>query len=80
MAERVLIMTVPCHRASVALVIWPLDTNRAFPEFFAAVGQWPKMVSSGCLFVSSPDPGRNKAGSAQKTRRTPKGFNGRPKI
>ena len=56
-AERVLIMTVPCHRALVARVVWRLDTNRAFPEFFAEVGQRPKMVSSGGRFVSSPSLG-----------------------
>src|ERR1700742_1776615 len=35
MAEKVLIMTVPCHRALAALVVWSLHTNGPFPEFFA---------------------------------------------
>jgi hypothetical protein len=73
-------MTVPCHRALVALVIWLLDTGRAFPEFFAAVGQWPKMVSSGRHFVSSPIWDETKPALPLKTRDTGKWFNGRPKI
>jgi hypothetical protein len=62
MAEMVLIMTVPCHRALVAPVVWCLDTNARFPEFFAKAPKSPKMVSSHRHIVSSRPARRNKAG------------------
>jgi hypothetical protein len=46
----------------VARVLWSLDTNWRFPEFFAKVPKSPKMVSSSRLIVSSGHLGRNKAG------------------
>ncbi|MGB6955510.1 MAG: hypothetical protein WBE54_09740, partial [Bradyrhizobium sp.] len=61
-------------------VMWRVNTNRAFPEFFAEVCQRPKMVSSNRHFVSSPAWDETKAVHTLKTRRTRKGFNGRPKI
>jgi hypothetical protein len=64
----------------MALVIWPFDTDQAFPEFFAEVGQWPKMVSSCRLFVSSPGSDETKPALPLQTRNTPEGFNDRPKI
>src|SRR6201994_1966049 len=60
MAEKVLIMTVPCHRALAARVVWSLHTNGPFPEFFAKTPKSPKMVSSHRPFVSSGGSGRNK--------------------
>jgi hypothetical protein len=66
MAEKVLIMTVPCHRAFLARVVWSLDTNRAFPEFFAKPQKSPKMVSSPRHIVSSRGSGRNKTGSPER--------------
>lgn len=65
-------MTVPCHRALVAFVVWPVNTNRPFPEFFAKVCKKPKMVSFGRYFVSSPSSGRNKAGTLGRRAATPK--------
>jgi hypothetical protein len=35
MAERTLIMTVPCHRALVALHLMGTDTQPPFPDVFA---------------------------------------------
>ena len=78
MAERVLIMTVPCHRALAALVIWSLIQTGCFRS--SSPRPEPKMVSSSRHFVSSPGSGRNKAGAAKKTRTTPKWFNGRQNI
>jgi len=37
-----------------ALVVWPVHTNRPFPEFFAKAAKKPKMVSSVRSIVSSP--------------------------
>jgi hypothetical protein len=63
-----------------ALVVCCVNTNRLFPEFFAKACEKPKMVSSGCHFVSSACLERNNRAHALKTRETRKGFNGRPKI
>ena len=65
-AEKVLIMTVPCHPALAALVVWSLHTNGPFPEFFAKSAKGPKMVSSPRPIVSSGRSGRNKAGVLER--------------
>jgi hypothetical protein len=59
-------MAVPCHRALAALVVWSVNTNGPFPEFFAKAPKSPKMVSSNRHIVSSGGWGRNKAGIPQK--------------
>jgi hypothetical protein len=80
MAEKVLIMmTIPCHRALVARVVWCLHTNGQFPEFFAKAPKARKWFRPTVILFRRAV-GTKQSRYSEQTRRDGNWFNGRQKL